>query len=80
MAGRSRGFYPLKEQLKTTSIYVPYLYNGNVKGFVMDPSGGKEYYSKSSMSVVDQAATSDGRDDISTTATASQIVSLLPDE
>ena len=44
MAGQSRGFQLLTEQLRKSSIYSPYLYQNDLDGFVLDPELAKERY------------------------------------
>mmetsp|Transcript_8130 Transcript_8130/g.12461 ORF Transcript_8130/g.12461 Transcript_8130/m.12461 type:complete len:250 (+) Transcript_8130:135-884(+) len=47
MAGQSRGFSPLKDQLRSDSIYMPQLYNNDFEGLIFDFSVGNDLYKDS---------------------------------
>ncbi|KAG7349771.1 hypothetical protein IV203_012368 [Nitzschia inconspicua] len=44
MAGQARGFAPLKDMVRTSSIYSSNFYDHNLDGFVFDSSKGMELY------------------------------------
>ena len=44
MAAMSRGFHPLREMIRKSSIYSSALYNHDLDGLVMDAAQGKRFY------------------------------------
>ena len=72
MAAKSRGFRPLADMIRVSSIYSAHLYEGDVHGLVLDVSQAKKQYQQ--------------RLDVDTTShlcsadMTSKILSLLPDE
>ena len=67
MAAVSRGFRPLKEMIRKSSIYSSVLYDNDVDGLVMDVNEGKRNY--------ETLSEQEGPD-----STASSILHLLPDD
>eukprot|EP00977_Amphora_coffeiformis_P030199 scaffold45428_cov176-Amphora_coffeaeformis.AAC.3 len=67
MAAMSRGFHPLKEMIRKSSIYSSALYDHDLDGLVMDATEGKQIY---------QTLSQQGE----INSTASAILDLLPDD
>ncbi len=74
MAAKARGFRPLRELVRVSSIYVPSLYDHDLDGMVMAAEEAKEIYRKLAFSTGDESQSSDEQ------PIALTIYHLLPDD
>ena len=74
MAASARGFRPLRDMVRVTSIYSPSFYDNDLEGLVLDAEHGKAMYQKLAHTDVGGSWSFDDR------MIASKIYQLLPDD